>query len=156
MLSNDQKKLLKMAQRDAGLDDNEYRDAIAMATQMEDCRSSTDPRLTDEHVDRLMKYFEAVYWNRPDVLHHQSKVFRARGYWAGKNQKGNTSRDRHVAATMSADIQALEHRMSELGFNDRYCATIRRRAVTAVAYKAALERTIKATEKKNQTADQPF
>ena len=53
MLSNAQKSLLKQLQRQAKLPDADYRDLIAKVTGWADCRSSTDGRLDQGHMDKL-------------------------------------------------------------------------------------------------------
>lgn len=62
-LTNQQKSLLKRAQREAGLNDQEYRDILDTCTG---ARTSTAPELGDTHLDTLMKYIEAIYWRKRD------------------------------------------------------------------------------------------
>ena len=64
MLSRPQQILLKRAQREAGLSDDEYRDALQTVTG---CRSSTAPALTDRHLDKVLAYFEAIHWRNVDA-----------------------------------------------------------------------------------------
>jgi hypothetical protein len=161
-LSNAQKSLLKRAQREAGIDDGEYRDAIETISRQPGCRSSTDARLTDENVDRLMEWFEAIFWHGVDagalkVSPNPKAAFRARGYWAGKNRAGATSRDRFADARLAGEIAALERRMAALGFGSGYCAGIRRRSGPGWAYHAALARTLASKERvsRQEVADQP-
>ena len=117
MLSNRQKSLVKQAQRDARLSDEEYREVWQTVAGV---TSSTDPRLGDEHMDRFMSYVEAIYWRkRDDVL--ASKVFRLRGYWAHKNTKVENSRDRFASAALTKEIAELESQLAELGYNANYC-----------------------------------
>lgn len=113
MLTNPQKALLKRAQRAAGLPDDEYREAIATVTGMDDCRSSTDPRLTDAHLDRLMAYLEAIQ-NRREAAMGGGTAAPAT-YWQGKNPKGCTSRDRHGSAALEGAIRRLEAAMQARG-----------------------------------------
>lgn len=164
-LSNDQKALLKRAQAQAALPDDEYREAIARVSGMDDCRSSTDKRLTDEHVDRLMSYFEAIYWRKVDLEasrpvalplqgHFKPNAFRQRGYWAAKNTKGNTSRDRYAEAAQTREIADLEAALAEMGCHAGYCAVIRSKVgASPVKYAAALKRTLEA---KQRAANRPF
>jgi len=88
MLSRPQQILLKRAQREAGLPDDEYRDALQTVTG---CRSSKDPQLTDRHLDLLLGYFEAIHWRKVDAGQHvfagelqppcrPNAVFRQRGF----------------------------------------------------------------------------
>lgn len=88
MITRDQQILLKRAQAQAGLDDGDYRAALETVTGMAGCRSSKDPRLADEHVDRLMGYFEAIYWREVDAWHLQepskgNAVFRQKSATCG-------------------------------------------------------------------------
>ena len=64
MLSRRQQILLKRAQREAALDDAEYRDALATVSG---CRSSKDPEFTDRHLDVALAYFEAIHWRKADA-----------------------------------------------------------------------------------------
>lgn len=154
MLSNPQKALLKTAQRQATLVDVEYRDAIATVSGMADCRSSTDDRLTDSHMDRLMSYLEAIYWRKVDnqELQHVFKAnaaFRQRGFWAERNRRGNTSRDRFTELAINGEIADLEAGLAELGFGAAYCAAIRASVGAAGLFKyaAALKRTLEAKQR---------
>lgn len=165
MLTNDQKALLKRAQAQAALSDDEYRDAIALVSGMPDCRSSTDKRLTDEHVDRLMSYFEAIYWRKAPAEGLQghlkvNAVFRQVGYWASKNTRGNTSRDRYTATAQAQEIADLEAALaSEFDCSAAYCATIRASMTSGgkefnlVKYAAALKNTLEARQRK---VNRPF
>jgi hypothetical protein len=81
MLSRAQQILLKRAQREAGLQDDEYRDALEVVTG---CRSSTDRDFTDRHLDLCLSYFEAIFWRKVDAgeLHtpcSAAAIFRQRG-----------------------------------------------------------------------------
>lgn len=163
MLSRPQQILLKRAQQEAALADADYREAIATVSGMADCRSSTDRRLTDGHMDGLLGYFEAIHWRKVDAGELQSAckpdaVFRQRGFWAGKNRRGNTSRDRYVQRDLSAQIQSLEQELHELGYGLKYCQAIQQKlrvngVFSQAAYLGALSRTLKAKQK---TATQPF
>ena len=153
MLTRRQQILLKRAQREAALPDDEYREALETVSG---CRSSKDPRLTDRHVDLTLAYFEAIHWRKADAGHLQpsrgpNAVFRQRGYWARKNPGPQTSRDRYALPQLSREIGALETALAELGFGDAYCAAIREKVTHGRAdahsghlYKAALERTLRA------------
>src|SRR5258706_9848301 len=97
MISRAQQILVKRAQREAGLAEDEYRDALEAVSG---CRSTKDAHLTDRHVDLALAYFEEIYWRGVDsgALQPPCKpdaVFRKRGFWAAKNPAGNTSRDRY-------------------------------------------------------------
>jgi len=165
MLSRAQQILLKRAQREAGLTDDAYRDALELVAG---CRSSKDSGLTDRHLDKLLAYFEAIHWRaadggelrpscRPDA------VFRQRGYWARKNTAAETSRDRFNGRNQGAEISDLEARMNALGLGPAYCAAIRDKvchgrtdAHDLHLYAAALQRTLKAKARRAGTADNPF
>lgn len=154
MLTRPQQILLKRAQREAGLDDADYRDALETVSGF---RSSTDPDMTDRHVDTALAYFEAIHWHKVDQGQLQSScrpdaVFRQRGYWANKNTRQETSRDRYRGDNLSRDIADLESALSALGFSGGYCAAIRAnvtrgRGDAQHLYKAALERTLRAKRK---------
>ena len=64
VLSRSQNILIKRAQREAALDDEEYREALQAVCG---CRSSTDGKMTDRHVDLVLAYFEAIYWRGVDA-----------------------------------------------------------------------------------------
>jgi hypothetical protein len=165
MLSNPQKALLKRAQREAGLFDDDYRDALQMIAG---CRSSTSPSLTDRHLDKLLGYFEAIHWRAVDAGTLQpscsaTAVFRQRGYWSTKNTNQETSRDRFNQSNLGGEIASLERQMRELGLGTKYCATIRANvtkgrddAHALHLYRTALERTLKAKSRPKETATNPF
>lgn len=159
MLSNKQKALLKTAQRDAGIEDADYREMMHHWTG---CSSSTDPRLTDEGFDLLMGLFEGIYWwqktTAMGVAFHHSKVFKVDGYWGKKNPKGNTSRDRYAEQGLEADIAALEVELEGMGYGGAYLDQIKLRAGTLmVNYRAALKRTIAAKRRALEPAEgRPF
>lgn len=158
MISRAQQILLKRAQREAALDDADYRDALETVSG---CRSSTDARMTDRHVDLALAYFEAIHWRAVDssALNPSCKpdaIFRQRGYWAAKNTRGNTSRYRYAAGNISREIAHTETALARLGFGPAYCAGIRAKVAGSGAmdvhalhkYQAALARTLRAKEKK--------
>ena len=165
MLSNPQKSLLKRAQREAGLSDIEYRDALGTVAG---CRSSTDPNMTDRDLDKLLAYFEAIAWRGFDAgtLQRSSSpaaVFRQRGFWSSRNTAQETSRDRYRTANSADDISRLEAELRELGFGAGYCASIRKKvthgrndAHALYLYGAALKRTIAAKSKRPDPDKIPF
>lgn len=164
MLTRAQIILVKRAQAEAGLEDGEYRAAIESVTGIEGCLSSRDARLTDGHLDRLMGYFEAIYWRKveggemaPPAL-GQERVFRVPGYWGARNRKGNTSRDRYVAGAVASTVAELEAKLASLGFGAGYCAAIRKRmgGGSSWAYRAALERTLEGKLKQKAKENVPF
>lgn len=132
MLSNPQKALLKRAQREAGLSDEDYREALETIAGV---RSSTAPALTDRHLDKLLAYFEAIHWRevtagRQQVSCSPNAVFRQKGFWAGKNCAGNTSRDRHVDTKLAVEISEMESLVAFLKGGEcgpGYFATIRQK-----------------------------
>ena len=156
MLTRPQQILLKRAQREAALEDAEYREALEAVSG---CRTSKDARLTDRHLDLAMAYLEAIHWRKVDRCELQppckpDAVFRQRGYWAGKNSRQETSRDRHNGVNLDGEVRALESSLQRLGFGPAYCATIREKVTGGRTdphaqhlYRAALERTLKAKQK---------
>jgi len=165
MLSRPQQILLKRAQREAGLSDDDYREALAMVAG---CRSSKDAVLNDRHLDKLLAYFEAIHWRGIDAGTLQpsgsaAAVFRQRGFWAAKNTSAETSRDRFNGRNQSGDIAALEAELDRLGFGGGYCAAIRQNvcqgrtdARALHLYQAALKRTLKAKAVRADHGDDPF
>jgi|CZKV01.1.fsa_nt_gi hypothetical protein len=165
MLSRAQQILLKRAQREAGMSDNGYRDALQMIA---DCRSSTSPALTDRHLDKLLGYFEAIHWRGVDAGTLQpsgsaAAVFRQRGYWAAKNTRLETSRDRFTDLNLGRAVADLEGKLAALGCGAGYCATIRKNvckgrddARALHLYRAALERTLKAKATRAERAEDPY
>jgi len=158
VLSRPQQIRLKRAQQEAALPDAEYRDAIAVVTGMADCRSSTDPRLTDRHWDNLLSYFEAIFWRKHDagevqVSSKTDATFRIRGYWAQRNPAGNTSRDRYVATGIGSQVAELEARLLRDGRTLQYLQGIQARMrrggkpFSLVNYAAALKRTLNARQR---------
>src|SRR6267378_5634022 len=94
MLSRAQQILLKRAQKEAGISDQDYRQSFHQVTGLSLCRSSTDSRLTDRHLDNLMSYFEAIHWKSvaEGLLQPSGKpdaIFRQPCFWAERNQKNN-------------------------------------------------------------------
>jgi hypothetical protein len=164
MISRAQQILIKRAQKEAGLDDAEYREALQAVAGL---RSSTDRAMTDHHVDTVLGYFEAIFWRKVDsgVLQPACKgdsVFRQRGHWKSKNCSGETSRDRYVSSAVSSEISQLESELGKLGFGAAYCAGIRHRAIQDATdlpslhvYKAALRRTLSAKQKANLAVREP-
>ena len=165
MLSRAQQILLKRAQREAGLLDDDYREALETVAG---CRSSKDSRLADRDLDKLLAYFEAIHWRAVDAgtLQPSCKadaVFRRRGFWVGKNTNQQTSRDRYTGHNQGAEIAALEAQLAALGFGEGYVAAIRANVCKGRAdghalhlYQAALARTVTAKSKRKATADNPF
>ncbi len=163
MFSRPQQILLKRAQREAGLSDSEYRDALETVAG---CRSSKDSRLTDRQLDLLLGYFEAIHWRKLDAGELQpacraDAVFRQRGYWAAKNTRRETSRDRYTKLNLVRAIASLEGELAALGFGAEYCASIRRNVTKGREdphalhlYRAALVRTLSAKQRAHQTHEQ--
>ncbi len=153
MLSRPQQILLKRAQREAELDDAEYRDALQTVAGV---RSSKDAPLSDRHLDLLLGYFEAIHWRKVDAGELQpsgslTAVFRQRDYWASKNSRQETSRDRYTRSNVEREIAVLESRLADLGFGESYCLSIRQKAThgsqdahSQFLYRAALRRTLTA------------
>lgn len=163
MLSRAQQILLKRAQRQAGIEDAEYRETLQ---RFAGCESSRDSRFSDESLDTILAYFEAIYWRAVDAGILQApcrgdEVFQQRGYWASKNTRAETSRDRYTTSTLNATIGALESELERLGFGRSYCQAIRENvtqgdtsARSLNLYRAALERTLKS--KRKSAVEQPF
>jgi len=162
MITRREQILLKRAQREAGLSDDDYREALVTVAG---CRSSTSPDFTCRHVDTALAYFEAIHWRKVEKGElppccKPDAVFRQRGYWARKNTRQETSRDRYTGINLGHEIAVLESALTGLGFSDGYCAAIREKVMRGrndaraqYLYKAALERTIRA--KRKQFAGQP-
>ena len=114
------------------------------------------PVFTDRHLDEVLSYFEAIHWRTVDAGKLQpscsaTAVFPRRGYWASKNTRQETSRDRFNGVNLNAEIAALEGKLAALGFDSRYCAGIRSNvtkgrddAHALHLYRAALTRTLNA------------
>lgn len=164
MLTPSQIRLVKMAQRLAGLGDADYRDAIATATGLADCTSSKDPRLGDDQFDRVMSYLEAIYWRAVDTraeLRTPNSEFRPRqpflrrGYWAAKNRAGNTSRDRYSAEELQARCTAAETELRSLHLKPAgWFAEVRRRTGPGWPYFAALQRTLTSLRRASEQQDE--
>ncbi len=164
MLSRPQQVILKRAQREAGLADEEYRDALQMIAG---CRTSTAPVMTDRHLDKLLAYLEAIHWRGVDAgtLQRSSSptaVFRQRGYWAAKNTLTETSRDRYNHLNLGKEIADLERQLAALGFGKLYCDGIRSNtakgrdgAHALHLYRAALKRTLSAKARQAEAAPIP-
>ena len=153
MFTAPQIRLVKMAQRAAGLAEADYHAALAAATGLADCASSKDPRLGDEQFDRVMGYFEAIFWRAYDQATAKPRLaapFLKRGYWAGKNPSGNTSRDRHADAQLQRDISKAESYLQLAGKNAGYLAAIRAKTGDGWPYLHALKRTVKAESERAQ------
>lgn len=165
MQTRAQQILLKRAQREAGLSDDDYRDALEMIAA---CRSSKSPELTDRHLDTLLSYFEAIHWRGLDAGTLQpsgsaTAVFRQRGYWAAKNTKAESSRDRFTDTNLGQAIADLESQLAALGCGAGYCAAIcknvtkgRDDAHALHLYRTALERTLKSKARRAERAENPF
>ncbi|MDX1951476.1 MAG: hypothetical protein SFY81_04790 [Verrucomicrobiota bacterium] len=159
MLSNQQKKLVKMAQREAAISDTDYRHALCEELGF-GVSSSTDPGLTDRHFDRIMAYFEAIFWRKVDQqeLSHSPKntVFQRRSYWQRKNSDRETSRDRFSNAALSLELERLEAELHQHGLGNGYFFAIQSKiGGRNWKYKAALERTLKSKQKPARDL-QPF
>jgi hypothetical protein len=165
MISRPQRILVKRAQKEAGLPDEEYRAALQTVCQ---CSSTTDPRMTDRDVDVILAYFEAIYYRAVDagILQPVCKlnaVFQQRGYWAKKNPKAETSRDRFCKSQVDSEVDEMERAMAELGFGKKYCDGIKERvtqgrsdARSLFQYKTALSRTLESKRRAVRTERIPF
>jgi hypothetical protein len=73
-----------------------------------------------------MAYFEAIYWKKFDEMQFvqppckPNAVFRQRGYWASKNPKGNTSRDKFGQSNLQPQVDVLERELNEMGYGFTY------------------------------------
>ena len=155
MVTRKQQILVKRAQREAGLGDAEYREVLESVSG---CRSTTDGRMTDHHVDLALSFMEAIYWRGVDAgtlpaPSRAAAVFRQRGYWSSKNLQGSTSRERFSQANPARQISDLERALGDLGFGESYCGAIRAKVMAGNAgtyslhlYKAALARTLRAKQ----------
>jgi hypothetical protein len=153
MLSNGQKSLLKQAQRQAGLLDAEYRECLETVSGF---NTSTAPGFSDRHFDKALAYLEAIFWRKFDsglveLPASRQAPFRVRGYWAQKNNRFETSRDRYAKNQAGSRVSALEGALAKLGYGEAYCASIREKVTQGKsdpralnAYGAALERSLKA------------
>lgn len=166
MLTRPQIILIKRAQREAGLDDAAYRAALRDELHL-GVSSSKDPALGQKEFDLIMAYFEAIYWKGSAIVpianervSREKSVFRQRGYWAGKNFGGETSRERHRARPVADEIATIERELADLGFGAAYCQKIRDRVTRGIAgaramqkYCAAIARTLRF---KRKLANEPF
>ena len=151
MLSNEQKALIKRAQREALINEEEYRQIL-----FEDLgfgvHSSTDPRLGDRHFDKILAYFEAIYWRKVDagevVKRHPKTVFQRRGYWSSKNTIQTNSRERYADRALNLEINRLESELRSRGVNERYLTAISNKTGRGWQYRYALMRTLAAQKKK--------
>ena len=155
-LSRAQQILLKRAQAEAGIADGEYRASLESVTGLPGCSSSKDARLTDGQLDQMLAYFEAIFWRKVDLENWHLRVgggafpvFQRRNYWSDKNRRGNTSRDRHVAANLAEQITILETQMTGQGLTIEYLAGIRAniQPFSLINYLAALKRTLNSRSK---------
>lgn len=142
MLSNRQIKLIHIAKAEASLDDADYRDRLGML--LSGCASSKDPRLAEEHFDRLMAWMEFDHQCRVDagLIPPGRRAFAKRDYWRGKNQPGNTSRSRYNGDRFTDDLAAAEQALLATGVAPSYLDAIRRRTGDGWPFLAALQRTI--------------
>jgi hypothetical protein len=153
MLTRAQIILIKRAQREAGLDDADYRQALQLVSGF---TSSTDPGLTDRHLDLFLAFAEAVHWFGVDAGTLQpsggpNAIFQLRDYWKNKNPRSNTSRDRFNGQSLGSRVADLEAALAQLGFDASYCAAIRKKVIGGAnddrslrIYCAALQRTLDA------------
>ena len=169
MLSNPQKSLLKRAQRQAALSDDEYREALEVCTGF---RSSRHPDFTNRQFDIVLAYFEAIYSRKMDTSAlpqpgGRAAVFQQRGFWADKNTRQETSRDRFRGQSQGPNlgqaVAALESQLNELGFGQAYCHAIREKVAQGRRdergqhlYCAALKRTLNAKKRQAKAALNPF
>ena len=165
MLTRPQQILLKRAQREAALPDDEYRDALELVSH---CRSSKDHAMTDRHLDLLLGYFEAIHQRKVAAGELQPScrpgaVFRQRGYWASKNTRQETSRDRFTHLNLGQAITDLERKLEDLGFGKSYCDSIRKNSThgrtdahALHVYRAALERTLNAKARRAEAVANPY
>ena len=153
MISNEQKAVLKRAQREAMIDDEEYRDILENQLGF-GFRSSTDPRMGDRHMDKAMIYFEAIYWRQVDQgtikLRNPKTVFTRRNFWKDRNTLASNSRERFASSALAGQIAILEKNMHALGKNSFYLAAIKRNCKSDWGYKIALERAVKANQRKQE------
>ena len=154
MLTRPQQILLKRAQAQAQLPDAEYRAALETVSGLPGCRSSKDARLTDRHLDILLAYVEAIYWRGVDAKALQpsgnpAAVFRQHGFWASKNTKASTSRDRFTEASLIRQLGERQAALMQLGYGMAYLQAIENKqrdasgAINLVKYLSALDRTLR-------------
>jgi len=157
MLTDPQIWKLKAAQKQAGIDDEEYRSTLR---QLCGVSTSKDASLGNEQWDMLMSYFEAVYWRGVDAgrLPRPCKAtapFQQPGYWSSKNTRQETSRDRYNLSEIQRDITSLETELGSLGCAPAYLDAIRSKVThgketvaSLYRYLGALRRTHAARLKK--------
>lgn len=157
MLSNDQKAIVKRAQRECLINDDEYRHILDTELGF-GVRSSTDPRLGDRHFDRILAYFEAIYWRELSegrVTRAPKSVFTVPGYWASKNSLKSNSRERYAQRGLESEIQRLETNLYRVGCHPNYLAAIARKTGgRGWPYKAALARTLTAKLRNQQVQEE--
>jgi hypothetical protein len=71
----------------------------------------------------VLSYFEAIHWRAVDAGTLQpscsaTAVFRRRGYWAAKNTRQETSRDRFTDLNLGQSIADIECELAALGFGE--------------------------------------
>jgi hypothetical protein len=105
-----------------------------------------------------LSYFEAIHWRKVDsnALKPSCKPnasFRQRGYWASKNPKNNTSRDRYAAGDWQSKINVLEMELHQLGCGLAYVQAIQNniKPFSLVNYHGALARTLASKRKAKET-----
>jgi hypothetical protein len=150
MLTNPQKSLISQAARAAKLSRPDYEAAWGSVTGWPDCVSSTDPRLTDRHVDLMMGYLEAIFEGDYIPANKRPHVFARAGYWAAKNRGGTTSRDRFTATAQADEIRNAEAALRATGYPEAKIGGIRHKTGGGWAYIAALRRTAAAEVKKQK------
>lgn len=149
MLTQPQIWKLKAAQKQAGIDDEEYRAALQ---QLCGVTTSKDAGLGNEHWDMLMSYFEAIYWRGVDagclpLPCKDTAPFQKRGYWASKNTRTETSRDRHNQAHVLASITQAENDLAAIGCGPAYVDAIRTKVTRGQDTPAALFRYLGALQR---------
>lgn len=149
MLSNPQKSLVKRAQRQADVPEEEYRDMWRMVTSWQDCDTSTDPRLGDVHMDRMMGFLEAIYWRhvQEGTLQPASKAnapFQKEGFWKNRNKAQSTSRDRYQKQRITESVEDLKVKLMKAGYPVQNITALERqlRYHNQWALKSALHRTL--------------
>jgi hypothetical protein len=128
-LTKSQKIILHQAKRQAVLDDTEYRDLLEHIGGP-GVRSSTDPKLDNRHLDKILAFMEAIYWRKVDAgqVEHEfnpKHTFRNRGFWAQRNTAQETTRDRFNTAELAAAIQELEAEAPQMGNHPNYIDAIK-------------------------------
>lgn len=142
MLTQPQIWKLKAAQKQAGIDDEEYRAALQ---QLCGVATSKDASLGNDQWDMLMSYFEAIYWRGVEAgtLQRPCKdnaPFQKPGYWASKNRRTETSRDRYNLTEIHRAVAGLENELGSLGCAPSYLDAIRFKVTRGQETVAALYR----------------